>query len=192
VDYYTDAIRYTQVRVLEIAGDGAGRRVGRGPSPSRKTQGKRARPLQRIAKSTAMSGCATLDLMGTCWCGSQVVGFKKIKFFTNENIGAGAARIARERDAHDVLLDYAGAGIARIAAVHDQRAAVGDVRVCCMRWRRWLRLLLMCDGARFGNCDWRAARPRRGRKATSSRPMRLEEAAGAQAKEFFRAEFVFV
>jgi DEAD/DEAH box helicase domain-containing protein len=58
VDYYTDAIRYTQVRVLEIAEEKA-------------TRGPAARAH------------------GDVLVRSQVVGFKKIKFFTNENIGSG-------------------------------------------------------------------------------------------------------
>jgi DEAD/DEAH box helicase domain-containing protein len=58
VDYFTDAIRYTQVRVLEIAGE------------------------ERIAGPAARAH-------GDVLVRSQVVGFKKIKFFTNENVGAG-------------------------------------------------------------------------------------------------------
>ncbi|MGH9776203.1 MAG: DEAD/DEAH box helicase [Candidatus Acidiferrales bacterium] len=58
VDYFTDAIRYTQVRVLEIAEE------------------------EPIAGPAARAH-------GDVLVRSQVVGFKKIKFFTNENIGAG-------------------------------------------------------------------------------------------------------
>ena len=58
VDYYTDAIRYTQVRVLEAA-----------------EEARVAGPAARVH--------------GDVLVRSQVVGFKKIKFFTNENIGAG-------------------------------------------------------------------------------------------------------
>jgi DEAD/DEAH box helicase domain-containing protein len=58
VDYFTDAIRYTQVRVLEIAEE------------------------ERIAGPAARG-------YGDVLVRSQVVGFKKIKFFTNENVGAG-------------------------------------------------------------------------------------------------------
>ena len=58
VDYYTDAIRYTQVRVLEIAEE------------------------ERVAGPGARAH-------GDVLVRSQVVGFKKIKFFTNENIGDG-------------------------------------------------------------------------------------------------------
>jgi len=58
VDYFTDAIRYTQVGVLEIAEE------------------------QRIAGPAARAH-------GDVLVRSQVVGFKKIKFFTNENVGSG-------------------------------------------------------------------------------------------------------
>ncbi len=58
VDYYTDAIRYTQVRVLEVAEE------------------------ESIAGPAARAH-------GDVLVRSQVVGFKKIKFFTNENVGSG-------------------------------------------------------------------------------------------------------
>ena len=58
VDYFTDAIRYTQVRVLEIAKEESI------PGPAARAHG---------------------DVLVR----SQVVGFKKIKFFTNENVGSG-------------------------------------------------------------------------------------------------------
>ena len=58
VDYYTDAIRYTQVRVLEVA------------------------------KEETIAGPAA-RVHGDVLVRSQVVGFKKIKFFTNENVGSG-------------------------------------------------------------------------------------------------------
>jgi DEAD/DEAH box helicase domain-containing protein len=58
VDYYTDAIRYTQVGVLETAEEEPV------PGPAARTHG---------------------DVLVR----SQVVGFKKIKFFTHENVGSG-------------------------------------------------------------------------------------------------------
>jgi DEAD/DEAH box helicase domain-containing protein len=62
IEYYTDAIRYTQVRVLEIAEE------------------------SRISASAAP--CAS-RAHGDVLVRSQVIGFKKIKFFTNENVGDG-------------------------------------------------------------------------------------------------------
>ncbi len=64
VDYYTDAVRYTQVRVLEIAAS------------------------ESFASSTSLTSF-TSHSHGDVLVRSQVVGFKKIKFFTNETIGDG-------------------------------------------------------------------------------------------------------
>ena len=63
VDYYTDAIRYTQVRVLETA------------------QSDRIQPAGAEARAVRSHGDVLVR--------SQVIGFKKIKFFTNENVGDG-------------------------------------------------------------------------------------------------------
>ncbi|HXJ05569.1 MAG TPA: DEAD/DEAH box helicase [Candidatus Acidoferrum sp.] len=60
VDYYTDAVRYTQVRVLEAT--------------------------ETVAAPAAYGNSHS---HGDVLVRSQVVGFKKIKFFTNENIGDG-------------------------------------------------------------------------------------------------------
>ncbi|MGH9743907.1 MAG: DEAD/DEAH box helicase [Candidatus Acidiferrum sp.] len=57
VDYYTDAVRYTQVRVLE--------------------------------ETQTATASANSHSHGDVLVRSQVVGFKKIKFFTHENIGDG-------------------------------------------------------------------------------------------------------
>jgi DEAD/DEAH box helicase domain-containing protein len=63
VDYYTDAIRYTQVRILECAEE------------------------TRVGESAL--NIPALRSYGDVSVRSQVIGFKKLKFFTNENIGAG-------------------------------------------------------------------------------------------------------
>jgi DEAD/DEAH box helicase domain-containing protein len=69
VDYYTDAIRYTQVRILECAEE------------TRAGDTNQAIP--------AIPPMPALRSYGDVLVRSQVIGFKKIKFFTNENIGAG-------------------------------------------------------------------------------------------------------
>jgi DEAD/DEAH box helicase domain-containing protein len=63
VDYYTDAIRYTQVRILECVEE------------------------TRVRK--AVPDIPAMRSYGDVLVRSQVIGFKKIKFFTNENVGAG-------------------------------------------------------------------------------------------------------
>jgi len=65
LEYYTDAIRYTQVRVLEEA------------------------ETARIAPGESRHDAGAARTYGDVLVRSQVVGFKKIKFFTNENVGSG-------------------------------------------------------------------------------------------------------
>ena len=71
VDYYTDAIRYTQVRVLDVADTARGAAVE-----------ERAQAGVPVPQEHSWSH-------GDVLVRSQVVGFKKLKFFTNENIGSG-------------------------------------------------------------------------------------------------------
>jgi DEAD/DEAH box helicase domain-containing protein len=72
VDYYTDAIRYTQVRVLEEA------------------EKERHEAAERRSGEEHRQECLChFRAHGDVLVRSQVVGFKKIKFFTNENVGAG-------------------------------------------------------------------------------------------------------
>jgi DEAD/DEAH box helicase domain-containing protein len=73
VGYYTDAIKYTQVGVLEIA------------ETARKTEN----PTDIGSSSAGPLHENHSRSHGDVLVRSQVVGFKKIKFFTNENIGAG-------------------------------------------------------------------------------------------------------
>jgi DEAD/DEAH box helicase domain-containing protein len=67
VDYYTDAVRYTQVRVLEIAAS--------------------------ACANEAVPDISAARTHGDVLVRSQVIGFKKIKFFTNENIGDGQLQL---------------------------------------------------------------------------------------------------
>jgi DEAD/DEAH box helicase domain-containing protein len=62
IEYYTDAIRYTQVRILEIAEE---------------------------SRISAVAASGSSRAHGDVLVRSQVIGFKKIKFFTNENVGDG-------------------------------------------------------------------------------------------------------
>jgi DEAD/DEAH box helicase domain-containing protein len=77
VDYYTDAVRYTQVRVLEIA------------ATSQRADAASFVGAQHAAPSSSSTFLTSSFSHGDVLVRSQVVGFKKIKFFTNENIGAG-------------------------------------------------------------------------------------------------------
>jgi DEAD/DEAH box helicase domain-containing protein len=118
VDYYTDAIRYTQVRVLEIADE------------------------QRIAGQAARAH-------GDVLVRSQVVGFKKIKFFTNENIGAGKLELP-ENEMHTtafwITLERKLLAGLPYAMSDRQNGILGLLYAMASM----ATLLLMCDGRDLG------------------------------------------
>jgi DEAD/DEAH box helicase domain-containing protein len=123
VDYYTDAIRYTQVRVLGIA--------------------ETARANEDKPELAAWRS------HGEVLVRSQVVGFKKIKFFTNENIGAGKLELP-ENEMHTtsywmtlerVLLESLPYSVSeRQSGMFGLLHAMESVAT----------LLLMCDGRDLG------------------------------------------
>jgi DEAD/DEAH box helicase domain-containing protein len=162
VDYYTDAIRYTQVRVLEIAASAGNLLDG----------AQRAAPLQHFHSH------------GDVLVRSQVVGFKKIKFFTNENVGAGKLELP-ENEMHTTsywitlerpLLESLPYSISeRQSGMFGLLHALESVAT----------LLLMCDRRDLGTAI--GERPRGPgwdyAEAEALTSARLEEMSGA--KEFF-------
>jgi DEAD/DEAH box helicase domain-containing protein len=120
VDYYTDAVRYTQVRILEAS-----------------------------ATSSSSSGLANLHSHGDVLVRSQVIGFKKIKFFTNENIGDGKLELP-ENEMHTTsywitlerpLLESLPYSVSeRQSGMFGMLHALASVAT----------LLLMCDGRDLG------------------------------------------
>jgi DEAD/DEAH box helicase domain-containing protein len=103
VDYYTDAIRYTQVRILETTATKPGSSpVGTRhavPAPTaalsqdshpERSEGSAFPPSTSPESSAAQP---TSHSHGDVLVRSQVIGFKKIKLFTNENIGAGQLQL---------------------------------------------------------------------------------------------------
>src|SRR5579863_6781414 len=159
VDYYTDAIRYTQVRVLEIA------------------------ETARSASQQDTGATSHARSHGDVLVRSQVVGFKKIKFFTNENIGAGQLELP-ENEMHTTsywitleraLLESLPYTISeRQSGMFGMLYALASVAT----------LLLMCDGRDLGTAVGERP-PAPGEGSAEFTPTRMEEAVGAQAKEFF-------
>jgi DEAD/DEAH box helicase domain-containing protein len=139
VDYYTDAIKYTQVRVLEIA---------------RTARAREEKPEIPAWRSH-----------GDVLVRSQVVGFKKLKFFTNENIGSGKLELP-ENEMHTTsywmtlerpLLESLPYRISeRQSGMFGLLHAMESVAT----------LLLMCDGRDLGT-------------AIGERPLAPEESGGA-------------
>jgi DEAD/DEAH box helicase domain-containing protein len=118
VDYYTDAIRYTQVRVLEVA-----------------EEAHIAGPAARVH--------------GDVLVRSQVVGFKKIKFFTNENIGAGKLELP-ENEMHTTAfwITLERRLLAELAyALSDRQSGIFGLLYAL---ESMATLLLMCDRRDLG------------------------------------------
>jgi len=175
VDYYTDAIRYTQVRILEIADSSA----------SRLTENvilSEAKNLNHSTSALPTAG-AHSHSHGDVLVRSQVVGFKKIKFFTNENVGAGTLELP-ENEMHTTsywitlgrpLLESLPYSISeRQSGMFGLLHALETVAT----------LLLMCDGRDLGTAIGERS-PTPGMEAEEMMPVRREDAAGANAKEFF-------
>jgi DEAD/DEAH box helicase domain-containing protein len=122
VDYYTDAIRYTQVRVLEVA-----------PYP---------------IEDVRVAGPA-LRAHGDVLVRSQVVGFKKIKFFTNENVGAGKLELPENEmhtTAYWITLERALLASLPFSIAERQNGMFGLLHAL----ESVATLLLMCDRRDLG------------------------------------------
>ena len=134
VDYYTEAIRYTQVGVLDFADTCLDRSsLTSGPAPSVTSSHSHGDVLVR----------------------SQVVGFKKIKFFTNENVGAGKLELP-ENEMHTtsywVTLGRTMLGLLPFSISERQSGMFGLLHAL----ESVATLLLMCDrrdlGTAIGEC----------------------------------------
>jgi DEAD/DEAH box helicase domain-containing protein len=157
VDYYTDAVRYTQVRVLEVAEEARAKE----PNPE----------------------IPALRSHGDVLVRSQVVGFKKIKFFTNENIGSGKLELP-ENEMHTtsywitlerLLLESLPFGISeRQSGMFGLLHALESVAT----------LLLMCARRDLGTAIGERP-PTSAGDSNALVPVRAEQALGANAKEFF-------
>jgi DEAD/DEAH box helicase domain-containing protein len=162
-DYYTDAITYTKVTILDTFA--SSRPAGMEPADTGVDIGREAagleddRPNDEGAHAYELSQLPPAPapraaLPATCAHGevhvvSRVVGFKKIKFYTNENVGSGELDLP-EQQMHttsywltipaDVMaaLPYGG---------DDRRDGIVGL---AHAMRNIAPLLLMCDGRDLG------------------------------------------
>jgi DEAD/DEAH box helicase domain-containing protein len=151
VDYYTDAIRYTQVRVLEIA------------------------------EEEAIAGPAA-RAHGDVLVRSQVIGFKKIKFFTNENVGAGKLELP-ENEMHTTAFSIT-LGRALLTdlpfALSDRQSGIFGLLYAL---ESMATLLLMCDRRDLGTAV--GERPASPGTAPHWQEFTTAIADPAEMKEFF-------
>jgi DEAD/DEAH box helicase domain-containing protein len=157
VDYYTTAIRYTQVRVLEIA--------------------------QQARASETRPEIPAIRSLGDVLVRSQVVGFKKIKFFTNENIGDGKLELP-ENEMHTtsywVTLERALLEALPFSISERQSGMFGLLHAL----ESVATLLLMCDRRDLGTAIGERP-PASGPEHDPIVSVRMEDAVSSNAKEFF-------
>jgi DEAD/DEAH box helicase domain-containing protein len=158
VDYYTDAIRYTQVRVLEST-----------------------REERLIDDSSGADRLATRS-HGDVQVRSQVIGFKKIKFFTHENVGAGNLELP-ENEMHTtsfwLTLERPLVESLPFSISERQSGMFGLLYAL----KSIATLLLMCDGRDLGTAIGERP-PSPGLDLAAEEAVPLEEAAALE-KEFF-------
>jgi DEAD/DEAH box helicase domain-containing protein len=122
-DYYTDAITYTRVTVLDTFSVASGGNGGR--------------------------QAEVLRSHGEVHVRSRVVGFKKIKFYTNENVGSGELDLP-EQQMHTTsywLTIPADVMALLPFAADDRRDGIVGLSFAM---RQLAQLLLMCDGHDIG------------------------------------------
>jgi DEAD/DEAH box helicase domain-containing protein len=167
VDYYTDAVRYTQVRVLEVAGE------------------SRTFEEREITGQTTETnvGSSHWRSHGDVLVRSQVVGFKKIKFFTNENIGAGKLELPENEmhtTAYWLTLERALVESLPFSISERQSGMFGLLHAM----ESVATLLLMCDARDLGTAIGERP-PAPGAESEAFFPVPMEEAMGGTSKEFF-------
>jgi DEAD/DEAH box helicase domain-containing protein len=155
-DYYTDAVRYTQVRVLEVADN----------NPSSAHSRSHGDVLVR----------------------SQVVAFKKIKFFTNENIGDGKLELP-ENEMHTtsywITLERSLLESLPFSISERQSGMFGLLHAL----ESVATLLLMCDrrdlGTAIGERPPAAGSNSSDGAMENAAPSQMQDAISSNPKEFF-------
>jgi len=138
-DYYTDAITYTKVTILDtFAAEDGGRRLEDGLENATGFSETDLRPPPSDLRPSATRSHGEVHVV------SRVVGFKKIKFYTNENVGSG------ELDLPEQQMHTSSYWLTIPAAVMNTLPYSGDDRrdgVVGMAFamRHVAQLLLMCD-----------------------------------------------
>jgi DEAD/DEAH box helicase domain-containing protein len=151
VDYFTDAIRYTQIRPLDIA------------------------------EEACVAGPA-VRVHGDVQVRSQVVGFKKIKFFTLENVGSGKLELP-ENEMHTTAYWITISQDLLASLPYTISEKQDGMFGLLYALESIASLLLMCDRRDLGTTIGEGAPPEAGDTAWPAKP-----AAGGRAtvEEFFK------
>jgi DEAD/DEAH box helicase domain-containing protein len=153
-DYYTDAITYTKVTILETfassgeapdamreAGDGM--REPRGGMREEDTEVSESYP-PRASPIAPRASLIAPRSHGEVHVVSRVVGFKKIKFYTNENVGSGELDLPEQQmhtSSYWLTIPSAVMGALPYGADDRRDGVIG----LAFAMRHVAQLLLMCD-----------------------------------------------
>ena len=156
-DYYTDAITYTKVTILDTFESGSGirdsglktRDSGLGVRDSSCALGTDdsgssvSNPEPRIPDPESIRSHGEVHVV------SRVVGFKKIKFYTNENVGSGELDLPEQQmHTSSYWLTIPGRVMASLPYAGDDRR--DGVVGLAFAMKNIAQLLLMCDGHDIG------------------------------------------
>jgi DEAD/DEAH box helicase domain-containing protein len=141
-DYYTDAITYTKVTILDTFASEVGcgmSDVGESAETGRPPTTDLRPPITDLRPPT--SG---LRSHGEVHVVSRVVGFKKIKFYTNENVGSGELSLPEQQmhtSSYWLTIPSAVMGALPYGADDRRDGVIG----LAFAMRHVAQLLLMCD-----------------------------------------------
>jgi DEAD/DEAH box helicase domain-containing protein len=140
-DYYTSAITYTRVTKIDtFAEDFNGSACGHASGREREAHSGR---------EASASGGGAPRAYGEVHVVSRVVGFKKIKFYTNENVGSGELDLPEQQmhtTSYWMTIPAAVMSVLPYAADDRRDGVVG----LAFAIRQVAQLLLMCDGHDVG------------------------------------------
>jgi DEAD/DEAH box helicase domain-containing protein len=161
-DYYTDAITYTKVTILDTFESGTGNAATGSvsdalevaepglpvPEPAFRPSPGLTRP-EPVEERIPDPGASAVRSHGEVHVVSRVVGFKKIKFYTNENVGSG------ELDLPEQQMHTSSYWLTIPAAIMGSLPFAGDDRRdgvvgLAFAMKNIAQLLLMCDGHDIG------------------------------------------
>ena len=136
-DYYTDAITYTKVTILETF-------ASEGPAEAGHYDGTEPHDSDHRSVRLQPDHVASGKSHGEVHVVSRVVGFKKIKFYTNENVGSGELDLPEQQmHTSSYWLTIPSALMAALPFSGDDRR--DGVVGLAFAMRNIAQLLLMCD-----------------------------------------------
>lgn len=136
-DYYTDAITYTKVTILDTFASDSG------PGGEAISEDESVEPAALVPLGAARRSHGEVHVV------SRVVGFKKIKFYTNENVGSGDLDLP-EQQMHTSAywLTVSSNVMAALPFSGDDRR--DGIVGLAFAMKNVAQLLLMCDGHDIG------------------------------------------